>query len=354
MIKSLGFFAGALRFHLNKLAYKAPLANVKDDALLHQATSAFEYYTSSDEQGILRGGEYPWQYLQNLVPQVLGSAPQKLDYLRRELARLPSNVAFSFACSPDLQDADIIKAAFRKAGFTHLEKRTHLFKPSAGQEDILMSIKPDMRNKIRAAMRDLELVPMSADEFFTFYEDNLSSVGKKYYFNFGIDKDLAKKALSQTPAQAHIVAVRQKGVDQTARMPFDAAILCTGCADGFLKLSRITYRVHKDSDKDINIPPPHKHAIKFLVYEAMKMAADMGATLDTDGYTPGGEVLYSRFGVLEAKTRDEYKRKTIYIPIKRGISLIRHHVISPLRRITYSSFFKAPWRKTASEALLGP
>lgn len=338
VLKIIKFIRGSYHFHLNKLAHKSALLRVRDGRLKLNNAGSWSYFTAADEYGILRGGDYPWQYFQNLIPPALQNARAQEGFVSQQIALLPSNVAFSFACAPNLTHADVIKSAFIKAGFTHSQKKTYIYKPSVPIEALLTAIKPDMRNKIRGAIRDLELVTMDVEDFFSFYEGNLQAAGIKPYFNFGIDRALTKEALQQAPQQAYILAARQKTAgDKTTPPLFEAAILCTGCADGFLKLSRITYRPENSS----HAVAPHKHAIKFLVYEAMKLATDLGATLDTDGHTPGGDILYKRFGVFEAIMRDEFKRKTIHIPIARAWHALKRQAIMPLRRMTYSSFFIA-------------
>ncbi len=298
----------SFRFALNKIRHGQTSIKIHTPALELHNLETLHFFSAADENGILRGGDLPWLYIDHLFTDKTKTDDEKEKYLQKILAKLPSSVAFSFAVSPRTQDTAILRKAFKKSGFIHTTKRTHTF--FAGKDDdIYKMIKSDTRNKINAGRRDLELVPMNASEFFAFYNENLTAAGKKNYFNQNIDRDLVNAGLAMTPPQIHILAARYKqSVAGRDDLPFEAAAICAGGADGFLKLMRITYRHQTDADT----LPPHKHGIKFLVFEAMNRAAAMGLILDTDGFTPGGDTLYSRFGVFQSEIRDEFKRKTVH------------------------------------------
>lgn len=309
---------GSALFSLNKIKYGEVFNIERNIHLKIQQAENISFYTAIDENGILRGGELPWSYLHDLIPESITEEKDKIDYLCRVLSKLPSNVAFSFAARPDLKDAEIVKKAFFKSGFVYNEKKTLLFKGSAYDGDLVKRFKSDVRSKINAGIRDLEVVAMSVDEFFKFYKNNLATAKKESYFNLDIDQKLIAEAVKLQVPCAHILAVRQKAKGPNGEdAPVDAAIICAGGPDGYLKLLRITYRHEVEGVS----PLPHKHATKYLVYEAMKLAIEKGLTLDTDGFTPGGDILYSRFGVFEASARDEFKRKTAQTFLKK---LVKH------------------------------
>jgi hypothetical protein len=303
---------GSWRFFANKAAHRLWSLNACKATPLLNDLAGLPYYIGRDENDVLRGANPPWFYISDfLAGESVPCAEKKSEILAR-LAVLPANVAFAFECSPRLKDKNIVIDALKQAGFTHSTKKTYTYFAPKGT-DILAQIKSDTRNKVRAAMRELEIVPLSIDEFLDFYESNLTGAGKNSYFSLKIDREILEHGSKMDPSQVHILAARRKVTKETpGPHPVEAAFVCTGGMDGFLKLMRITYRSERPG-----LSAPHKHAVKFLVYESMRLALEMGLTLDTDGCTPGGEILYSRFGVFDTEIRDEFKRKTVQTVIYR-------------------------------------
>lgn len=302
---------GAARFHWNKLVHRAGTHNIGQTLPFMTNIDTLHYYVGRDEKGILRGGNLPWLYLRDLIPYGFASREEKFKSLCRALAQLPGNVAFAFAASPDLHDADIVRAAFRTAGFSHIARKTYTYRGANDGADPISKIKSDARTKVNSARRDLEFVDMSLEEFFAYYRANLEADGKNSHFHLNIDLELIGRAMAE--GQIEIMAVRKKASDdQPGPHPVDAAIVCSRGEDGYYKLMRISYR-HYNSGPIA----PHKHALKMLVVEAMKRSAALGMVLDVDGATPGGETLYSRFGVFETVIRDEFKRKTAQTLIRK-------------------------------------
>lgn len=293
---------GAVKFHWNKISHLAATQNIGKTLPFLSSVGSLQYYVGRDEQGILRGGNPHWRYLQDVCTP-FQSDEQKYKNLCRELAQLPGNVAFAFKASPDLRDAHIVRAAFLKAGFTNIPRKTYLFDGTADREDPIKKIKSDARTKVNSARRDLELTTMSVDEFFAFYNENLQIDGKKSHFFLNIDHDMIRKGKN-----IEIIAVRKKAADDGTTYPIEAAMLCGWDDDGFYKLMRITYR--RDAEHNAG-NAPHKHAIKMLAVETMKRASEKGMLLDVDGATPGGVTVYQRFGVFQEVLHDEYKRKTV-------------------------------------------
>lgn len=313
MSQVIDAITGATRFTLNKIKYNELFAPEAETELCFSKIDTLSYFTAKDENGIIRGGNLPWSHLIDIIPSHLTSKKEKVDFICAVLAKLPSNVAFNFITNPRIKDADIVIDAFKKAGFIHNTRNTNTFYADTDQ-DLIKRLKSDARTKVNASIRDMELVPMSVEEFFAYYSENLKNAEKSYYFNFDIDVELFKRSMTMTSAKVHILAARQKASDKTPEnAPIDAAFFCGTGDDGFLKLMRITYRLPQADD----VVAPHKHAIKFLVFEAMRMAAINGLTLDTDGYTPGGDVLYSRFGVFNTEVRHEFSRKTAQTLLKK-------------------------------------
>ena len=294
---------GALKFQLNKIAHGGSATNVSAKTPFLANIDALQFYVGRDEDGVLRGGCPHWAYLQNLCDPRL-SDQEKFKKLCKNLADLPGNVAFAFKASPDLKDSNIVRAAFGKAGFANIQRKTYLFRGNAVDGDPIAKLKSDARNKVNKARRDLETCSMSVDEFFAFYSENLVNYdGKKSHFYLNIDHDMMKKGYNNL----EIIAVRRKTEEGKEISPIEAAILCGWDADGYYKLMRITYR--RDAAMNNGIEP-HQHAIKMLVVEAMARATQMNMVLDVDGATPGGGTVYQRFGVFEEVLHDEFKRKT--------------------------------------------
>ncbi|PZQ45098.1 MAG: hypothetical protein DI551_08460 [Micavibrio aeruginosavorus] len=312
---------GSLLFNWNKVAHMGVAFSARRNSELVNKADSLDYCVSPDEKGILRGGSLPWSYVRDLCEDSLDERQKSKD-VQRTLATLPSHVTFAFntAPAPALKDENIISTAFKKAGFTHTTRKTFLYRGEAGIDPISL-IKSDTRNKIRAAQRDMEIVPMGIDEFFSFYEANLEAIGKTNNFFVKIDQALFEAGASGRDPKVDILAARRKTAEGNS--PIEAAIACSCGDDGFYKFTRISYKRGQSSDME---QPPHKHAIKFLVYEAMKRSADRGLVLDVDGTTEGGETLYSRFGVFEETYRNEYSRKT-------SATLLKGKIIPLLQKI---------------------
>lgn len=341
---------GATLFALNKFVHKESFAPVARTDLVMNQIENLSFYTAMDENGVMRGGNLPWCYMQDIILAKTATNKQKTESLRATLAKLPSNVSFTFVANPRMDNMDIVIDAFKKAGFSHSTRKTYTFETDTDQ-DLIKKLKPDARTKVNAGLRDMELVPMTVDEFFAYYKQNIDAANKEYYFNYSVDIALFKKSMSLTNAKVHILAARQKSSDKIPQnAPIDAAFFCGAGDDGFLKLMRITYRLPQEGEA----VAPHKHAIKFLVFEAMRMAAINGLILDTDGFTPGGDTLYTRFGVFKTEVRHEFTRKTAQCLLAKFRKKPQAYDKSPFFLKTYSSRFNAFWRKAESGVLYGP
>lgn len=262
------------------------------------------YYVGRDEKGFLRGGHIPWQYLQDLCASQ-ATKEDKLEHLRHILAKLPADVSFEFQADPYLHDQELVRQVFLDAGFINRPRTTFLYKATPGQ-DPLETAKPDTRTKVRKARKELEFVPMDADSFFAYYRKNL--VDRESWFHLKIDQAVMKEAVEGQNPTAEIIAVCRKSESANGHAPIEAATLCTTGSDGYMKLLRISFRRAAEG----NEPEPHQHAYKMVLAEAMRRAAERGVTLDTDGGTPGGITLYTRFGGFEEVQQDRYLRTTPY------------------------------------------
>ena len=183
---------GAIKFHANKLLHKAKTHNIGECLPFMSSIQGLKYYVGRDDQGVLRGGNLHWEYVQDVCDQRDDDAT-KFKKLRYALAQLPSNVAFEFKAAPDLQDGDLVRAAFLKAGFSNIYNKTYLYFGNVADGNPIKKIKSDARTKVKSARRDMELTSMSLAEFFTFYKQNLVSDKKEDHFLLDIDIDVIDK-----------------------------------------------------------------------------------------------------------------------------------------------------------------
>ncbi|HET7084710.1 MAG TPA: hypothetical protein VFI23_08070 [Rhizomicrobium sp.] len=263
------------------------------------------YWMLRDDRGLWQGGQPPWTYLQDLAPSA--GEQMKGTIIRRLLAQLPSHVSFHFVFSPRIANAALVRDVFEKAGFHTYEMKTYLCQPPAGEDLIAALTGKSIRTNLRQARRDLDLVELSAEEFFAFQDANLKASGKKSYRDDNADRIMLKHALAR--GQAQIIAARRKPDENCPAPVLDAAIACLwDRADGTYKLWRITNRSGEGENK------PHLHGVKFLFLAAMENARAKDLLLDTDGSTPGLAKLYETFGpgIFEPRIRLHFERKTLW------------------------------------------
>ncbi len=295
---------GAIRFKLNQIINGSMINSISPNKPFLSTGSAIRYWAGRDEDGVLRGGAPQWAYMENLCDPSL-SDQEKFKVWCKMLADLPANVSFGFKAVPFMADSHVVRAAFGKAGFTNIQRKTFLFRGNIADGDPIARLKSDARTKVNSARRDLEMASMDVDGFFDFYQENLVNYGgRKGAFSIMIDRETMKLGLGNI----EILAVRRKRAEGAeSDSPIEAAILCGWDVDGYYKLMRVTYRNSAEHNNGID---PHKHALKMLVVEAMKRATEKGLVLDVDGATGGGSTVYQRFGVFEEVLHDEFKRKT--------------------------------------------
>lgn len=299
------------RFYTNKLttpfvAAVLPTAPVRPEALA--------YYAGPDENGLQQGGNPHWQYFANPFANPAATDAEKYRGMRAAISALPAGPAFKFHSDPMLEDQEVIRRAFADTGFKAVNRPTFLYKPETENfDELIKNFSGDTRSKVRKAQRELDITTMSVDEFFDFYEDNLQSKGEAYiWFALNLDRKVLKEAISGPDPKIEIVAARRKSTpEDPGPHPIDAAILCSRGSDGYFRFQRVTYRTQKEDD---GLPPPHQQAIKLIVTEIMLHAAAKGAMVDTDGFTEGGERLYTRFGkdVFKRQDQDIFTRPSLY------------------------------------------
>lgn len=305
--------SSSAKFHWNQVAYSGAPTGANHDAPIREESLA--YYNGVDENGLAQGGNPHWMYFttpflataETIGPQKYTDA-QKYHGLRAALSRLPSGPAFKFHAAPLMDDGDVIRSAFQDSGFKRVNRSTFLYKPETTDfDELVRNFKSDTRSKVKKARRELDVTTMPIDDFFRFYEDNLDKRGEVFrWFALNLDHKVLKQEINSPDPKIGIVAARRKSTpDDPGPHPIDAAILYTRGEDGYHKLLRVSWRMGKEDD---GLPKPHQQAIKLLVTEVMLRAAKEGATIDTDGFTPGGETVYTRFGVFEQQNQDIYTR----------------------------------------------
>lgn len=294
---------GQARFRLNQMKNWAGTLSIRSDHPELYRSGNLELYVGRDSKGLLRGGDLPWQYMQGLCDDQKTDTAKRA-YLAQTLAQLPPRVSFNFKADPELRDREFVREAFARAGF-EVKTRTTLIYTGPEGIDPVEGMKPDMRTKVRKARRELEFTDMDVDSFFDHYERHLD--GKHSHFFLEIDRELIRGALSGESPHAEIIAVRRKAANDNKQSPIEAAAIVSTGTDGYCKMLRISFRRVMESP---DAQPPHQHAYKMILAEAMKRANDRHLPLDVDGFTAGGSTLYSRAGVFKPVVHDEYMRLT--------------------------------------------
>lgn len=291
------------KFRTNKVAHWVQAQKVTSSKPEISNIEKLDFFIGRDESGQLRGGDLPWQYMQGVCDGQV-SSKEKRKQFGHTLAQLPSHVSYVFKADPNIRDQSIVRDAFARAGFIN-EKRTTLIYRAEPGTDPLDAMKSDARTKIRKGRRELEFTSMGIDAFFDHYRANLGEKPSHFFLN--IDQALLRQAVNPEHAQAEIIAVRRKADGTDKPQPVEAAAIISNGADGYCKLLRLTFRRMAEAD---DAPPPHQQALKVLIVEAMQRATERGLPLDVDGFTPGGNTLYSRFGGFQPMVHDQFTRLT--------------------------------------------
>lgn len=307
------------KFHMNKASHATSFNNAATAHAVINRADSLEYYVGRNQKGVLHGGNPHHNYLSNLFDR-RADKNQKHAQLLGSIAKLPANVSFEFKISPTMEkDRDIVSAAFTKAGFSRIARKTYVYSGDPANSDPLPALKSDMRRQVKLAERDLEVTTMNVEEFFAFYKANLVAAKKPSNFFLDIDKEVIEQLVVMENSPVDIIAVRRKmAEDDKAPHPIDAAIAFGRSDDGHYKMMRITYR-HKDPAHPEQAP--HPHATKLVMIEAMRQANRLGLKLDSDGATEGGSAHYGRFGkdVFKEVQHDVFKRTTLHEIVRKFI-----------------------------------
>lgn len=292
--------AGETRFRLNQLqrATSAP-QKAMDGGTSIQSIGPLQFFTGLSKHAGRRGGEIPWHYMQGLCDNQ-STRQSKRDQLMGTIAQLPRNVSFTFKAAPDIRDLDIVREAFEKAGFTHRIKPTMIYRGKEGEDPVDRLERP-MGKYVRSARRELEIVPMTSDQFYDYYQKNLSD--RFSHFHLNIERTLMQSAAAGSIPDINIIAARRKDAPHLV----DAALIHSTGSDGYCRLLRLSFRKAAESDT----AKPHQHAAKMLIVEAMTRANNRGLPVDTDGFTEGGRTTFMRYGVFDEVERSVFERKAL-------------------------------------------
>ena len=316
---------GVARFYFNKLrhGFVAPRPPAPDEmesasspvrharTAMAGATGDLPYCLGRDARGILCGVQPAWMYLRDLG----GTGRQKAAIIRRLLAQLPGGVSFHFAFHIDLPDAAAVRQGFASAGFQVMDWDTFTYTPPTGHADLIDTFTgKSIKGTLRRARRDLEIIDISARDYFRFQRANLAASGKKNNRNDDLDRQILDEALRRNCAR--VLAARRRSTDaHPGPHPIDAAAVCLWEEPArVLQLWRLTYRDHSYGPL-----PAHVDASKLLVLAAMQEAADRKMILDTDGYTRGMAKIYGLFGpgVFQLASRVHCDRTCLWAAIIR-------------------------------------
>lgn len=122
-----GTVFGAMKFTWNKIQHGVGTHNISSTPTLLNNVAGLNYFTGIDENGICRGGNLPWLYINDIYASKTLNEVEKYRTLRNTLAYLPGNVSFRFIMAPDMQKLDTVKSAFTDLGFMHIVQKTFIY-----------------------------------------------------------------------------------------------------------------------------------------------------------------------------------------------------------------------------------
>lgn len=261
---------------------------------------------------------------------------EKREALQELIRKLPRKISFKFVVGPDVKDRELIKDAFRVAGFEHTTQTTYSERP--GDTDIKMRISAKHRYNLARAKRDLQVLGAQPDDpvisaaaFINFYEKNLRPSEKSYA---PLDVARALIEAGQKRGQAQVFVARKKRTSENdANCYWDAAVACVWDDRRlyYWMSSRRRESLNNTADK------PHGDAIKLLVATAISHAHRLGRIFDVDGVPivngspdQGKNELYKRIlKIPHEESRDVYTRPS---PLYRSFTQLRESVRGAVKK----------------------
>jgi hypothetical protein len=270
------------------------------------------YVVQRNKAGFKCGAFSTWTHISGPVISRDLSGEAKTEVLHQLLAQLPRNVSLHFVCRPDSADTELIREAFKAAGFEQSTQITYSQPPDA--ESIINRISRKHAKHILSANRRLDVVDINADRFIKFYEANLREAGKASHSPLGIAHDLIAAGGKRSPPQIRVLAARKRPESQEEVSPganseediLDAAVACAWDNERYY-LWMLTRR--RDADPG---GKPHPDAVKLLVVKVMEHARSLGLIFDADGVasTGSGEFYDRILKIPNMEIRDVYERLT--------------------------------------------
>lgn len=248
-----------------------------------------------------------WSHLGGPVVSQALRDEEKSSVLDQLIGQLPLRASFHFACSRDGSDAELIRRAFIKAGFSHSRQLTYSQPPD--DADVMSRLKSKHRIHIKAADKKLEVMEISAREFTSFYAVNLRTARMKSYAPLDVARDIIAKGQAGDTRQVRVIAARRR--DSKSGSPYDAAIACAWDQKRYYLWLTTRRRISSDRSDD----KPHPDAIKLLIVKAMKHAQNLGLIFDADGVTTqGSDKLYKEIlKIPNMELRDVFDRATMLV-----------------------------------------
>jgi len=262
---------------------------------------------------------------------------EKREVLQELIRKLPRKVSFRFVVGPDSKDRELIKDAFRTAGFEHTTQTTYSERP--GDIDVKMRISAKHRYHLKRAKRDLEVLgtqpgdpAISAGAFINFYETNLCP-GEKSYAPLDVARALIEAGQKRGQARVFVARKKRTSEDDT-NASWDAAIACVWDD------SRLYYwmSARRRGSQSNAAEKPHGDAIKLLVTTAISQARSLGRIFDADGVSiadgsldKGKNTLYKTIlKIPHEENRDVYSRPSW---LYRSFTQLREKVRGPAKNI---------------------
>jgi VanZ like family len=270
------------------------------------------YVVQRNKAGFKCGGLFNWTHMGGPVISQDLSEEAKAEVLRQLLAQLPRNISLHFVFGPASADAELIREAFRAAGFERSRVITYSLPPNA--ESIINRLSRKHAKHIISADRRLDVIDISADRFIKFYAANLKDAGKVSKSPLGIAHDLIAAGGERNPPQVRAIAARKRpereengSLDANLEEDIlDAAIACAWDNERYY-LWMLTRR------RDASLGgKPHPDAVKLLVVKAVEHARSLGLIFDSDGVGSAGSGLFydKILKIPNMEIRDAYERPT--------------------------------------------
>lgn len=265
-------------------------------------------YVLSRRHGLFQAHDPHWSHIGGPIVDECLSRKEQAEVVQQLLAKFPRWCSGHFVCNPNRSYADLVRDAFKRAGFEHIVQTTYVRYPT--DVPVTNLRKGKHNGHIRRASQKLDCVDISPKEFVRFYEANLKAKAKTSYAPLEIVTRLTDEAVRR--GQARAIAARPK--TSSAKSSDSGFALYDAAIVYIWDPSRCYYwmSTRRPPSSENRYPKPHPDAIKFLAMHAMQHAQEMKLIFDVDGVTtPGSENLYrNMFGLRKEERRDVFQRIT--------------------------------------------